>query len=82
MSTINNHSQNTLEAFSRISKCIKLCNQFKGITSKKALYIIPIPCLEGIAGPLKQITLHGDAVVCIHIVLQLCVVIREILENN
>ena len=43
---------------------------------------VPIPCLEGIAGPLKQITLHGDAIVCIHIVLQLGVVIREILKKK
>lgn len=43
---------------------------------------VPIPRLEGIAGPLKEITLHGNAVVCIHIVLQLGVVIREILNNK
>lgn len=42
----------------------------------------PIPRLEGIAGPLKKITLHGDAVVCIHIVLQPGVVIREILSKR
>lgn len=44
--------------------------------------VVPIPCLEGIAGPLKEITLHGDAVVCVHIVLQLGVVIREVLNRR
>lgn len=44
--------------------------------------VVPVPCLEGIAGPLKEITLHGDAIVCIHIVLQLGVVIREVLNKR
>lgn len=44
--------------------------------------VVPIPRLEGIAGPLKEITLHGNAVLCIHIVLQLGVVIREVLNNR
>lgn len=44
--------------------------------------VVPIPRLEGIAGPLKEITLHCDAVVCINIVLQLGVVIREVLNKR
>ena len=43
---------------------------------------VPIPCLEGIAGPFKKITLHGDAVVCVHIVFQLGVIVREILKRE
>lgn len=42
----------------------------------------PIPRLESIAGPLKEITLHGDAVICVHIVLQSGVVIREVLSKK
>lgn len=42
----------------------------------------PIPRLESIAGPLKKITFHGDAVICIHIVLQSGVVIREVLSKK
>ena len=40
---------------------------------------VPIPCFESVAGPLEQVALHRDAVVCVHIVLQLGVVIREVL---
>lgn len=44
--------------------------------------IAPIPRLEGVAGPLKEITLHGDTVICINIVFQLGVVIREVLSKR
>lgn len=40
----------------------------------------PVPCFEGIAGPLEQIALHSDSILGIHIVLQFGVVIRKILR--
>lgn len=43
---------------------------------------VPIPCLKSIAGPLKEITLHGNAIVCIHIVLQPGVIIWKVLSNR
>ena len=45
-----------------------------------SLCFSPVPCFEGITGPLEQVTLHGDSILGIHIVLQLGVVIRKVLE--
>ena len=42
----------------------------------------PVPCFESIAGSFEQVTLHGDALLCINIVLQLGVVIREVLRDR
>lgn len=35
----------------------------------------PVPGLEGVAGPFEEITFHGDAVVSVHIVLELGVIV-------
>lgn len=50
-------------------------------SSVSKCFPVPIPCFESITGSFKQISLHGNAIVCIHIVLQLGVIIGEILKN-
>lgn len=48
----------------------------------KISVLLPVPGLEGIAGPLEQVPLHHHTIRGIHVELHLRVVIREVLNNR
>lgn len=46
----------------------------------KGVGSLPVPCLEGIAGSLKEVALHYHATWCIHIKLHFWLIIGKVLR--
>lgn len=52
------------------------------ISERSAPPLLPVPGLEGVAGPLEQVALHHHAVWSVHIELRLGVVIGKVLRRD
>lgn len=57
-------------------------SQDSALKIKQFYFSLPVPGLECITGPLEEIALHDHTIGCIHIELQLGVIVREVLHTD